>query len=54
MTSRPRLYAQAAHPRAAQCAFWDKLDCKLGGCLKGIQLQGECDTAQLLCSPKAP
>ena len=41
-----------AHPRQAQCEFWDKYDCKLKGCLKGILLSGECDTAELLCTRK--
>jgi hypothetical protein len=43
--------AAVAHPRAAQCeALWDRYECVLGGCLQGIVIAGECDTAQLKCT----
>jgi hypothetical protein len=40
------------HPRQLQCGFWDRYDCVLKGCFKGIVLQGECDTAELNCTLK--
>ena len=44
--------APMAHPRAAQCAFWDKLDCELAGCHAGLVKQGECIVAKLRCTPR--